>query len=99
MVEVNGLKRMKKAELQAMAKEMKIDTEGSVKELTERIIEFVEKHNDKAENEDCIEVMLLVTRMYRDKEFERIVEKGEVIEVDKTRADILINANVARLVD
>ena len=110
-LDIKELEKYKKDDIQALAKELGVSDEGTIKEIAARIAEVeVElpdeedlegdsKDNDgttETTNEDMVKVKAI--QGYNDKQFDNYIEKDTEFEVDKTRANILIAAKVAKLV-
>lgn len=110
-LDIKELEKYKKDDIQALAKELGVSDEGTIKEIAARIAEVeVElpdeedlegdsKDNDgttETTNEDMVKVKAI--QGYNDKQFDKYIEKDTEFEVDKTRANILIAAKVAKLV-
>ena len=110
-LDIKELEKYKKDDIQALAKELGVSDEGTIKEIATRIAEVeVElpddedleedsKDNDgtsETTNEDMVKVKAI--QGYNDKQFGKYIEKDTEFVVDKTRANILIAAKVAKLV-
>lgn len=110
-LDIKELEKYKKDDIQALAKELGVSDEGTIKEIAARIAEVeVElpddedleedsKDNDgtaETTNEDMVKVKAI--QGYNDKQFDKYIEKDTEFEVDKTRANVLIAAKVAKLV-
>lgn len=80
-LDVKELEKYKKADLQKLAEELGVSTEGTIKELAER----------------CAEVEVEVTAMYLDRVLNEVKEPGEVFTVSRERAAILERAKVAKI--
>ena len=110
-LDIKELEKYKKDDIQALAKELGVSDEGTIKEIATRIAEVeVELPDDEdlegdskddgnSEDNKVVDlVKVKVIQGYNDKERKEYIEKDTEFEVDKTRANILIAAKVAKLV-
>lgn len=108
-LDVKELEKYKKEDIQALAKELGVSDEGTIKEIAARIAEVeVELPDDQesednsndntaeSQNEDLVKVKVI--QGYNDTQFKKYVEKDTEFDVDKARANILIAAKVVKLV-
>ena len=104
-LDVKELEKYKKEDIQALAKELGVSDEGTIKEIAARIAEVevdlpddedLEDNTTESENKDLVKVKAI--QGYNDKEFGKYVEKDTEFDVDKTRANVLIAAKVVILV-
>lgn len=101
-LDVKELEKCKKADLQKLAKELGVSTEGTIKELAERCAEVEVEIPDESElteeeKEAAGTVTVEVTAMYLDKVLNEVKEPGEVFTVSRERATILERAKVAKI--
>lgn len=105
-LDVKELEKYKKADLQKLAKELGVSTEGTIKELAERCAEVEVEIPDESElteeEKEAAEqaagtVTVEVTAMYLDKVLNEVKEPGEVFTVSRERATILERAKVAKI--
>lgn len=106
-LDVNELETYKKAELQQLAKELGVSTSGTIKELAARCaeVEIEEVDSIEIENEETFDmetekvelIKVEAIQDYNDLELKRIVIKGEMIEVEKSRALYLINYKLVKI--
>ena len=105
-LDVKDLEKYKKADLQALARDLGVSDEGTVKEIATRCAEVEVERPDEPDgtqppvqqlNKDEVEVEAVQT--YKDLELKRIVEKGERITVKKARAKVLTERKVAKAVE
>ena len=110
-LDIKELEKYKKDDIQALAKELGVSDEGTIKEIAARIAEVEVELPDEEDLEDGSKddgnsednkvvdlVKVKVIQGYNDKERKEYIEKDTEFEVDKTRANILIAAKVAKLV-
>lgn len=112
-LDVKELEKYKKEDIQALAKELGVSTEGTIKEIAARIAEVEvelpddeDLEDDSKDNDGTSEdnttnedlVKVKAIQGYNDKQFDKYIEKDTEFEVDKNRANVLITAKVAKLV-
>lgn len=111
--EGKSMDKMKKAELQAIAEKFELSTEGTNKELIERIESVVTEKLDAeepvAENaveqpisttvEENFPVLVEVESTYHDKEFNRIFQKGTQVEMTAERVKLLTSKGLVKQIE
>lgn len=110
-LDIKELEKYKKDDIQALAKELGVSDEGTIKEIAARIAEVEVELPDEEDLEDGSKddgnsednkvvdlVKVKAIQGYNDKQFDKYIEKDTEFEVDKTRANVLIAAKVAKLV-
>lgn len=105
-LDVKELEKYKKADLQKLAEELGVSTEGTIKELAERCAEVEVEIPDESEQEEPEKddepqaagtVTVEVTAMYLDRVLNEVKEPGEVFTVSRERAAILEREKVAKI--
>ena len=110
-LDITELAKYKKEDIQALAKELGVSDEGTIKEIAARIAEVEVELPDEEDLEDGSKddgnsednkvvdlVKVKVIQGYNDKELKVYIEKDTELEVTKIRANMLIAAKVAKLV-
>ena len=110
-LDVKELEKYKKEDIQALAKELGVSDEGTIKEIAARIAEVEvdlpddedledgSKDDGNSEDNKVVDlVKVKVIQGYNDKELKVYIEKDTELEVTKIRANMLIAAKVAKLV-
>lgn len=104
-LDAKDLKKYKKDELQALARELGVSDEGTVKEIAARCAEVEVEIPDTDEEQGAEEkqankdeVTVEAVQTYKDLILKRIVKKGERFTVKKARAAELAERKVAKTV-
>ena len=96
------LEKWKKADLQELAQGLEVSTEGTVKELAERIaaeeVEVPDEEENVSESDTTERVTVKVTEEYKDLQAGQTFKPGTEFEVSAERAAELERAGVAKII-
>lgn len=96
------LEKWKKADLQELAQELEVSTEGTVKELAARIaaeeVEVPDEEENVSESDTAERVTVKVTEEYKDLQAGQTFKPGAEFEVTAERAAELEHAGVAKII-
>ena len=96
------LEKWKKADLQELAQELEVSTEGTVKELAARIaaeeVEVPDEEENVSESDIAERVTVKVTEEYKDLQAGQTFKPGAEFEVTAERAAELEHAGVAKII-